>query len=100
MPAGRAARSRRDWRSGPCRTAGLRLGWARDFATSADQHERLSELDGLTVLDQDLLDDARLVGLDLVHELHGFDDAKRVADRHGIADFDERLRARRGGPVE
>src|SRR5512138_350854 len=32
---------------------------------SGDDHERLPELDGLAVLDQDLLHDAALVGFDL-----------------------------------
>jgi hypothetical protein len=41
-----------------------------------DQEQRLSELDRLCILGVDLLDDSRLVGLDLVHQLHRFDDAQ------------------------
>jgi hypothetical protein len=45
----------------------------------------------LAVLDQDRLDGAGGVGFDLVHELHGFDDAQDVAHGDGLADFDEGL---------
>src|SRR5213595_861265 len=40
--------------------------------------ERLSELDGLGVLHQDLADQPRDLGLDLVHDLHGLDDAHHL----------------------
>jgi hypothetical protein len=53
----------------------------------------LAVFHGLAVLHQDGLDDAGSVGLDLVHQLHGFDDAQRVAGGDGLADFDERLAA-------
>src|SRR4051812_35081798 len=48
-------------------------------AGSFDDEERLPELDRLAVLAEDLLHRAGLVGLDLVHDLHGLDDADRVA---------------------
>ena len=35
------------------------------------------------------------LGLDFVHQLHGFDDAKHLALFHGVAHFDEGRRARR-----
>ena len=44
---------------------------------------------------QDLLDDAAGFSLDVVHHLHGFDDAEDVAFLHGLADVDERLGFRR-----
>ena len=40
-----------------------------------DSEERLAILDGLTVLNIYLDDFARGLGLDFVHQLHGFDDA-------------------------
>src|SRR6185436_14721335 len=68
--------------------------------TLAEDEEGLAVLDRLPVLDQDRLDDAGGVGVDLVHQLHRLDDADDVALLHRMADFDERLRVRRGGAVE
>src|SRR5215471_21870070 len=64
---------------------------------SADHEQRLTVFHRLAVFDQDLLDFAGDLGLDLVEQLHRFDDAQRVAGLHGLADFDERIgsRARR-----
>src|SRR6185437_9940489 len=67
---------------------------------SSKQEQRLAELDRLAILDEDRLDRAAGVGLDLVHELHRLDDAKRVALRDGVADFDERRRAGRRRAIE
>ena len=67
---------------------------------SGDHNERLPELHGLPVLGEHLLYDAALVGFDLVHQLHGFDNAQGIADLYGVADFDERLGARRSRTVE
>ena len=58
---------------------------------SFDDEHRLAELHRLAVLLEDGLDRAGLVGLDLVHHLHGLDDAERIADGHGVADLDEGL---------
>src|SRR5688572_17866511 len=48
----------------------MRRGWK-----SADDEQRLAVLDRLAVFHQDGLDGAGLIGLDLVQELHGLDDA-------------------------
>src|SRR5689334_23952957 len=63
---------------------------------STDHEEGLAVLHRLAVFDEDRLDAAGRVGLDLVHELHGLDDAQRVAGIHRIADLDEGLGAGRG----
>src|SRR5687767_5641391 len=44
-----------------------------------DDEQRLVELHRLLVLDEDLADHARGVGLDLVQHLHRLDDAQRLA---------------------
>src|SRR6185503_11498339 len=69
-------------------------------AMSSDEEQRLTEFDGLAVLGEDRLDRAARVGLDLVHQLHRLDDAKRVALRDAVADFDERRAARRRRTIE
>src|SRR5690242_7970047 len=56
---------------------------------SFDHEERLAELDRLAVLAQDLADRPGGVRLDLVHDLHRFDDADRLADLDDAADLDE-----------
>src|SRR3954468_18522122 len=60
-------------------------------ARSLDHEERLAVLHRLAVLAQDLRDRARLVGFDLVQDLHGFDDADRFALLDGAANFHIRL---------
>src|SRR5579871_1814913 len=57
---------------------------------SFDDHQRLAELDRLTVLDQDLDDGAAARSRNLIHGLHGFDDEQRLARAHAAADLDER----------
>src|SRR5690348_14040902 len=69
-------------------------------AMSGNQEQRLAEFDGLAVLGEDRLDRAAGVGLDLVHQLHRLDDAKRVALSDAVADFDERRAAWRRRPIE
>src|SRR5690606_29820718 len=59
-----------------------------------DHEQRLAVLHGLPVLNKDLGHGAALVGLDLVEDLHRFDDADGVAFLDRVADFDERLGAR------
>src|SRR5206468_10246832 len=67
---------------------------------SADYEQRLTELDGLAVLHQDLGDGAGHVGIDFVEELHRFDDAQGIAFLHGRTDVDEGRGARGRGAVE
>src|SRR3984957_2825278 len=64
-----------------------------------DDEQRLTELDRLTVLRQHRRHPASLVRLDLIHHLHGFNDAKYLADFDFAADLHEGLRTRRGGRI-
>src|SRR6185436_7024610 len=75
-------------------------GGPRQSRASFDDEQRLAELDGLAVLAQDLADRPGGVGLDLVHDLHRFDDADRVADLDDAADVDEGRRARAPRAIE
>src|SRR5690606_28319759 len=67
---------------------------ARRRVHSNDDEQGLAVFDGFAILDQDLLDHARLVGFDLVEQLHRFDDAQGIAFLDRLADFDEGGRAR------
>src|SRR5215470_17430270 len=59
--------------------------WERKpAARSADYDQRLTVFNRLAVLDQDRLHHASAVGFDLVHQLHGLDDAERIADLHFV----------------
>src|SRR5574343_1219792 len=62
---------------------------------SADHEQRFAEFDRLAVIDEDSLDDARGVGFDFVEQLHGLDDAQRVALLDGLTDLHEGIGARR-----
>src|SRR6185437_2898475 len=66
---------------------GLQRGAARRQGAAClfDDEQRLIELDRLAVLDQNGLDPAGPLGLDLVHHLHGFDDAQDLPDLDLIA---------------
>src|SRR5471032_3510410 len=66
----------------------------------ADQEQRLTVLDGLAVLNEDFLHDARLVRLDFIEQLHCFDDAKRLAFLDGVSYLHERVGDRRRRAVE
>src|SRR6266478_915797 len=61
-------------------------------STLGQTDERLAVLDVLTVLHQDLRHPAVGFGFDLVHQLHGFDDADHLSLAHGLTDLDEGLR--------
>src|SRR5437764_369771 len=52
---------------------GHSLDYGSPPSPSADDDERLTVFDGLPVFDQDRFHGARLVGLDLVHQLHSLD---------------------------
>src|SRR4051812_12362461 len=62
--------------------------------------EHLAELDRLRVVDVDLSHDRLEVGLHLVHQLHGLEDAERLPRTDDVALLDERRRSRLGSPVE
>src|SRR5271155_4948271 len=62
--------------------------------------ERLAVFDRLAALNEALDDLTGGVGLDLVHELHGFDDAENLSVLDLIADFHKGRRARRGRLIE
>src|SRR5262249_19891495 len=70
------------------------------LAVRLHEEERLTELDRLGVLDEYLHDAPGQLRLDLVHELHGFDDAEGLPllDRIPLADERRRLGIR--GAVE
>ena len=53
--------------------------------------EWLAVLDGLAIFDKDAGDGAAHLGLDLVHDLHGFDDADGGVFIHGVTDVYQRF---------
>src|SRR3954463_9330875 len=57
-------------------------------AIGIDPEENLSEFDRLAVLHRDLAHNPGELCLDLVHDLHGFDDADGLARGHPAPDFD------------
>src|SRR5512146_1483879 len=67
-----------------------------NMVSSLDNEQRLPEFHGVAVAGENRLDDAGLVGLDLVHHLHGLDDAQHVAFLDALAHVGEGLGARRG----
>src|SRR5919112_2997168 len=73
---------------------------AAGSAIGIDPEEDLPELDRLGVVDQHLAHHASELGLDLVHDLHRFDDADRLPRRDPGPDLHVRVRARLGRLVE
>src|ERR1019366_1368666 len=61
----------------------------RIFLNGPDAKESFSVFDRLAVLNELGFDDAWDVGLNLIHELHGFDDAEDFARDDVFADGDE-----------
>ncbi|EAU65714.1 hypothetical protein STIAU_7808 [Stigmatella aurantiaca DW4/3-1] len=78
---------------GPAPGRSRRLRWL-------NAKERLTELDRLPVLYQDLRNASGHLGLDLVHQLHGLDDAEHLALLHHRAHVHEGRLVRGRGPVE
>src|SRR4051812_28373103 len=72
----------------------------RIFLKRTDGKQSLPVLHRLAVQNEPALDDARVIGLDLVHELHRFDDAEDFPGLDALADRNERRGARRGRLVE
>src|SRR6476659_2114578 len=66
----------------------------------ADREQALAVLDRLPVLHVDVHHLAVVLRVDLVHQLHRFDDAEDLAFPDGGADVDKRRRARLRRPVE
>src|SRR5512134_493960 len=64
---------------------------------SLDREQGLAELDRFAVFREHGDDLAGPLALDLVHHLHGLDDAEHLSDPDFLADFDERLGAVGGG---
>src|SRR5581483_11372778 len=65
-----------------------------------DYEEGLAELDRIAVAGHDRGDPAGAIGFDLVHHLHGLDDAEHLSDLHFISDLDEGLGTGRGAGIE
>src|SRR5688572_13574530 len=62
------------------------------LAIGVDPEKDLAVLHGLRVLHSNLPDDARELGLDLVHDLHRFDDAEHLPLRDARAHRNVRFR--------
>ena len=65
-----------------------------------DREQPLAVLHRLAVLDVDVDDLAVVFGVDLVHQLHRFDDAEHLALVHAVADSKQRLRSGLGRAIE
>src|SRR5580704_12863448 len=72
----------------------------RIFLNGPDAKEGFSVFHRLAVLNELALDDARNVGFNLVHQLHGFDNAENLAGSDVLADAHEGRRVGRGGFVK
>src|SRR5262245_45786393 len=77
-----------------------RLQDRRTAVGELELEQELPVLDRLGVLRVDRADDARVLDLDLVHELHRLEDAERLAGHDDVSDADERARSRLRGTVE
>src|SRR4051812_6421184 len=64
----------------------IRSFWIFIGPVSADDRERLIELDRLAVADEEFLDHSALGRGDRVHDLHRLDDQQGVAGLHRVAD--------------
>ena len=68
--------------------------------SDTDGEERLSKLNGLAIRDEALDDFSGCVSFDLIHELHGFDDAQDLSLLDLLAGRDESTGAGRGRTVK
>src|SRR5215469_1843429 len=68
--------------------------------TWTQSEERLAVLNGLAVLNETFHNLARRVCFDLIHQLHGLDDAEDLAVFHLVANLHECQRPRRGRLIE
>src|SRR4026209_929810 len=80
----------------------MRILWniSRGSAERLHREQRLPELDGLAVLGHDLDDATADLGLYLVHQVHGFDDAEDLAFLDHVALLDEGRRVGLGRAIE
>src|ERR1700685_1405790 len=69
--------------------------WCKRPSRAPNRKQGLPKLDGLAVGDEALHDLARGIGFDLVHQLHGFDNADHLALVHMIAGGNKGRRAGR-----
>src|SRR2546425_8593433 len=85
-----------------CVIACLKLNAGRLLASPMRIHPEkdLAELHRLRVLRRDFANHARDLGLDLVHDLHRFDDAHHLAHVEPAADLHVRLGGGLGGLVK
>src|SRR5579862_9914007 len=98
----------RSWQARTSRTAqSPRLAIRTRFSTDGERRsrrlqleQRLAELDGSGVLDQDPADRAGLGRLEFVEQLHRLEHAERLADLDPVALGDERRLAGRPRAVE
>src|SRR6266542_4631938 len=72
----------------------------RPLAVGPDAEQGVPVLHGLSALAVDLHHLPRHLGLDLVHQLHGFDDAEDLSDADMVADVDQRRSTWIGRAVE
>ena len=75
-------------------TRGGRADHSQLAANLLEPEERLPELHRLAVFDEDFRDDAGLLGLDFVHDLHRLDDANDHVRRDALTDLYIRRRIR------
>src|SRR5713101_8869212 len=102
MPSSRAARM---IRSAISARFAMRILWNISVpgagpSDGLEPEKLLSVFDRASVLDQRLQQASRLLGLDLVHQLHRLHDAEHLPLLHHLAHLHERRVVRRGGAVE
>src|SRR4051794_15188936 len=100
MPSSWSARMTRTAISPRFATRTRLNGIQRSAGQRLELEEHLPEFDRLRVVDMDLPHHRLEVGLHLVHQLHGLEDAERLPRTDDVALLDERRRSRLGGPVE